>query len=122
MTVEIRMTRIGLGRMGAAAITILASAVPALSRQESGTTPKQESQVAAGSSEEIEALRREIEKLKEMIRILQSQVEALGAGGGASPPPAPPSPPPQAPVAPTRSQSLLNPAISGVLQTIGNTS
>jgi hypothetical protein len=115
------MTTNGLGRAGTALITILACAVPAIAREESEAAANQEAQTAAGSSDSIEALRREIEKLRQEITLLQAQVDALRASGETSPPP-PVSPPPQAPAGPARSQSLLNPAISGVLQSIGNTS
>jgi hypothetical protein len=101
---------------------------------------------AAGAAEaapatEVESLRREVEELKAQLRLLQDQMRALAAGaaaqvaGGPATPPvaapvvtpeAPPAPEPvAAPAAgppPTRSQGLLNPAISAVMQLIGNTS
>jgi hypothetical protein len=87
---------------------------------------------AAPGPAEIEALRREVEELRAMIRILQEQVQALRApeaGATAAAPAAPPLPTPEAPppappaaAAPVRSQNLLNPAISAVFQATGDTS
>ncbi len=86
----------------------------------------------AAPASEVESLRREIEELKAQLRTLQDQMRALSAGAAAAPPApvaipvAPPAPEPvAAPAAaapPTRSQGLLNPAISAVMQLVGNTS
>jgi len=85
-------------------------------------------------NDDLAALRREIEQLKEQIGILKEQVQTLLASApAASGTPAPeepatpesPAPPPTgapATAAPARTPSLLNPAISGVFQTIGSTS
>ncbi len=87
------------------------------------------------AAEEFDALRREIEDLKKQIQTLRDQLSAgllpdQGTAAAAPPPPAPAPPVQQAPVlppgpggtAPTRVQSLLNPAISAVLQAAGTTS
>jgi len=77
---------------------------------------------AATSADDAAALRREIEALKKQIQVLQDQMKLLlsqgAAPAGAGAPPLAPAPP--APVA--KSQSVLNPAISAVFQSIGNTS
>lgn len=92
------------------------------------------------TSDDLAALRREIEQLKEQIGILKEQVQTL-IGAAAAPqqapattatpgtgePAAPEAPaqagaPPAVAAAPARTPSLLNPAISGVFQTIGSTS
>src|SRR5712692_2534665 len=85
------------------------------------------------TAEEVQALRREIQDLREQIGLLRDQVAALKAAPAQAPSPGAPSlpppeyrPPPEAPsqeppppVAPTRSQNLMNPAISAVFQMIG---
>lgn len=95
---------------------------------------------ATATAEEVAVLRREIEDLKRQIQTLRDQLRAgllpdQGAAA-ASPPSAPPASAPgppvqQAPVpppagtggtAPTRVQSLLNPAISAILLASGTTS
>src|SRR6266571_2493597 len=88
------------------------------------------------TAQEVQELRREIQELREQIGLLRSQVAALKATPAQvlSPdaPPQPPAayqPPAEAatqpsssPAAPTRSQNLMNPAISAVFQMIGGTS
>jgi hypothetical protein len=88
---------------------------------------------------EVEELRAQVQALRDQVQALQQQMEALARGSAgaaapegpavASPPPAPEALPqpalaPGQPVAasPTRSPGLMNPAISGVFQLIGNTS
>lgn len=84
---------------------------------------------APPTAAEVEALRREVEDLRRQIQALRDQLRAglLPEAGtvAAAPSPAPPTPPsPQAPVAsaPTKAQSLMNPAISAVLEATGTTS
>ena len=85
---------------------------------------------APPTAEEVEALRREVEDLRRQIQALRDQLRAgllpeVGAEAAApgAPSPVPPPPSPQAPAAgPTRAQSLMNPAISAVLQATGTTS
>jgi hypothetical protein len=90
-------------------------------------------EAAAPGGHEIEALRREIQDLRVQVQALREQIASLSAPGGtaaaATPaatagPEAPPYPAAAAAgTAPhARSQGLLNPAISAVFQTIGNTS
>ena len=75
----------------------------------------------APGADGVAALRREVQELRDQIRVLQEQLAALT---GKAPAPAAPPPPPEAPAAapPVRSQNLLNPAISAVFQAIGDTS
>jgi hypothetical protein len=123
--------------MTAAALVLLGAAFlpsPAAAQQ---ATP------AADQAAEIQTLRAEIQSLREEITALRQQVQALqaaqsGAAAAAAPPAAPaqpgtpeatapPQPPPEAPPAappaiaqPSKSPSLLNPAISAVFQLIGS--
>lgn len=87
---------------------------------------------AAPVDEDIQVLRREVQELREEIRALKQQMAALSAASPAACPAEPmpsappelvaPPPPLSSSVAPTRSQNLMNPAISAVFQAIGNTS
>jgi hypothetical protein len=87
------------------------------------------------TADEVQELRREIQQLREQIGLLRDQMSALRAvpaqalepsvpaqatASQPSPEAAPQQPPPS--VAPTRSQNLMNPAISAVFQMIGGTS
>jgi hypothetical protein len=101
-----------------------AEETPASPPQPQATPP------APASSEEVEALRREIEDLKKQIQTLRDQLRAglgpeQGTAAAQTAPPAP-QPPVQPPGVtggpPARSQSLLNPAISAVIQAAGMTS
>ncbi len=78
---------------------------------------------------EMNALRKEIQDLKDQVRALQEKVAALATAAPptvATPPPEPAPPsvplPAAAASAPARSQNLLNPAISAVFQAIGSSS
>jgi hypothetical protein len=106
----------------------LALACPAMA-QEEPPAPAAEDRTAAPVPREIEALRREVEELRQQVQSLREQLQALtgtAAGTPAVPPAVVAGPREIAPVpstaAPTRSQNLLNPAISAVFQAIGNTS
>ncbi|MBI4169633.1 MAG: hypothetical protein HY510_06825 [Acidobacteria bacterium] len=85
------------------------------------------------SKEEVAALRREIRALRDQIRALQARVEALAPAAAPQAPPAAPGAAPEVPGAsptaptpavprPAQSPNLLNPAISGVFQLVGNSS
>jgi hypothetical protein len=93
---------------------------------------------AAAEPAEVEALRREVQALRDEVEGLKARLESLAASGTAAPAtaaaaaaappvevaPAPavvaaPAPPPVA-GGPTRSQNLMNPAISAVFQAIGS--
>lgn len=84
---------------------------------------------APPTAEDVAELRREIEELKRQIRALRDQLRA-GILPDQEPAPAPLSPAPSAPLvppaaggtAPTRVQSLLNPAMSAILLASGTTS
>ncbi len=112
-----------------AALLAIAAVSPAAAQEKAPTGTEAGSatarQDAAPSRQEVEDLKREVERLREQIRLLQDQIAALAKAGPATAPnaiaPTPAAPTPGA-APPPRSQSLLNPAISAVLQTIGNTS
>ncbi len=88
------------------------------------------------TAQELQELRKEIQELREQIGLLSNQMAALKAtsaqvlsqGAPPQPPAAYQAPsegttqPPPSPAAPTRSQNLMNPAISAVFQMIGGTS
>jgi len=87
---------------------------------------------APASAEEIQALRDEVRALEAQVRSLMDRLAALAAqppetapattaAASTAPPGAVPAAP-VAPAAPTRSQNLMNPAISAVFQAIGSTS
>ena len=97
-------------RAGAAPFALLALFSPAWAQ----------SQPEPASAEEVQALRDEVRALEAQVRSLRDQLAALAAQPLATAPAAPPPGP--APAAPTRSQNLMNPAISAVFQAIGNTS
>jgi len=125
----------------AAALTAFILMTPAAAQETTTPHSAQEAASAAGSAE-IESLRRDVRELRDLVRALQEQIRAVTAAGAASaaptptekpfaaapaplpvePPPVTAAPPIAVAAAPSRSQSLLNPAISGVFQAIGNTS
>jgi hypothetical protein len=90
--------------------------------------PALHAEPAPPTTEDVAELRREIEDLKRQIQTLRDQLRAgiLPDQGTAAAPPAPAKPSPALPGAggnaPTRSQSLLNPAMSAVLLATGTTS
>ncbi len=112
------MTRL-LPLCGAGLVALLLFAAPAAAQDPP----------AQASADEVQELRREIQDLKNQVELLRQQLQALAAApapqaqAAPAPPPEPvPAPAPQAPPSPTRSQNLMNPAISAVFQAIGNTS
>jgi hypothetical protein len=120
MAMQSRLARI---RVVALAALALAPAVSAAAEEAAAGTD-------VVSQEDVSALRREIQTLRDQVRELKDQVQALMAQGRpvAQAPqpvvpagPAGPGPRPAA-VPPARTQNLMNPAISGVFQMIGNTS
>ncbi|MBI3448412.1 MAG: hypothetical protein HY049_05780 [Acidobacteria bacterium] len=115
------MGRSFLRAAGIPLLVAVALTAPAVARDDRAADPN----AATGTSpDEVAALRAEIEQLRAQVRLLQDQMKVLLAGGGATAgaQAAPSAPAPSAPAVPTRSQGLLNPAISAVFQTIGNTS
>jgi len=100
-------------RLRAAALILVVLTAPAFAQQAAD---------ANAPAAETSALRREIDELKRQIKMLQEQMQLILGGGAPATPSAPMAPAAAPAAAPTRSQNLLNPAISAVFQTIGNTS
>ena len=110
------MRPMGLARAAALAAAVM---LPEASAQDEAPPDRRE----------VEELKAQVQALRDQVQALQQQIEALAKGSVAPSPPAPESLPqptlaPGQPVAagPTRSPGLMNPAISGVFQLIGNTS
>lgn len=110
------------------ALLLLVGASPAA--DDPGPNP---TEAGTEGSDDLDALRREVRELRELVLLLKRQVEVLQASGGGAQAQAPPAgpapvaqrqptplPPSQGPV-PTR-RSLMNPAISAVFLGIGRTS
>lgn len=81
----------------------------------------------AGEAEDLEVLRREVQQLRDEVRLLKEQIAALqpvmppAVAAPEAPPPEAPAPSP-GPAPLPKAASLLNPAISAVFQAIGQTS
>src|SRR5262245_27759558 len=120
---------------------VRASALAAIALVGPAAAAEQPPPAAPPSAAEVDALRRELQALKEQMADLQKKLEALSAEGAGGPAPgatgasatpgapeatAAPNPepaqstPPLAPSGVAKSQNVMNPAISGVFQLIGN--
>src|SRR5206468_4652911 len=102
-------------RLRAAAVLLLALTPPVFAQEPADANAPDGSKPESGPSVETAELRREIEELKRQIKMLQDQVQTILGGGAPATPAAPPAPV-ATNAAPTRSQNLLNPAISAVFQ------
>src|SRR5882672_9680944 len=103
-------------RFRAAALILAALTAPALAQEPPGAGSPGATKTESDPKAETAALRREIEELKRQIKMLQDQMQLMLGGGAPATPAAPVAPAAAPAAAPTRSQNLLNPAISAVFQ------